>query len=165
MSDRELGAADVWDAIKNMRITMFTTEEEGQLVSRPMSSLVRSEEGGIYFVTRLDTQAARVGQAVPVNLAYADTQKNLYVSVSGSATTSQNREKLRELWSMWVEAWLPEGPDGDDVALITVEPLQANIWDATSSRLIYAGKVLKAVATQRPPDGGKVAEVDLSADA
>ena len=130
-----------------------------------MSGLVRPQEGCIYFVTRLDTIADQVGEGVPVNLAYADTQKNLYVSVTGSAKTSQDREKLRELWSMWVEAWLPEGPDGADVALITVAPEEAKIWDATSSKLIYAGKVLKAVATQRPPDGGRVAEVDMSVPA
>lgn len=62
---------------------------------------------------------------------------------------------------MFVEAWLPQGPDAEDVALITVEPEEAKLWDSTSSNLIYAGKVLKAVVTQRPPDGGKVEEVHM----
>jgi general stress protein 26 len=143
---------------------MLTVEEQGQLVSRPMSSLARPEDGCIYFVTRMDAKVGEIGQSTPVNLAYADTSNNLYVSVSGHAQTSQDRAKLRELWSMFVEAWLPQGPDGEDVALITVSPDQAKIWDATSSRLIYAGKVLKAVATQKQPDGGTIAEVDMSQD-
>ena len=162
MSDKQLDEKDVWAAIKNVRVAMLTTEDEGELVSRPMSSLARPEDGCIYFVTRMDAKVGEIGEMTPVNLAYAETGKNLYVSVSGSATTSQDREKLRELWSMWVEAWLPEGPDGSDVALVTVVPEHAKIWDSTSSRLIYAGKVMKAVATQRPPDGGTVAEVDMT---
>ena len=154
---------EIWTAIQSVRIAMLTTESDGELVSRPMGSLVRPEDGCIYFVTKLDAKVGEIGQAAPVNLAYSDTSKNLYVSVTGLGETSQDREKLRELWSMWVEAWLPEGPDGPDVALITVTPTHAKIWDATSSRLIYAGKMLKAVATQRPPDGGTVAEVDMGA--
>jgi general stress protein 26 len=162
MSEQQLGPPDIWKAIGNLRIAMLTVQEQGELVSRPMSSLARPDDGYIYFVTRMDAKVGEIGQSTPVNLAYADTGKNLYVSVSGHAQTSQNREKLRELWSMWVEAWLPEGPDGEDVALITVTPEQAKIWDATSSKLIYAGKVLKAVASQRPPDGGTVAEVEMN---
>lgn len=158
----EPGREDVWSAIQTVRIGMLTTADGGELVSRPMASLVRPEDGCIYFVTRLDGKVGELGQSAAVNLAYAETHKNLYVSVSGTAETSQDREKLRELWSMWVEAWLPEGPDGADVALITVRPSHAKMWDATSSRLIYAGKVLKAVATQRPPEGGTVFEVDMT---
>jgi len=161
MSEQQLEPSDIWKAIKDLRIAMLTTPDGGELVSRPMSSLVRPDDGAIYFVTRMDAKVGEIGQSTPVNLAYADTGKNLYVSVTGQAQTSQDRAKLRELWSMWVEAWLPEGPDGDDVALITVTPDHAKIWDATSSKLIYTGKVVKAVATQRPPDGGTVAEVDM----
>ena len=162
MSEQQLGPSDIWKAIEHLRIAMLTTAEADQLVSRPMSSLVRAEEGAIYFVTRMDAKVGEIGQSTAVNLTYADTGKNLYVSVSGRAETSQDRHKLRELWSMWVEAWLPEGPDGEDVVLITVIPEHAKIWDATSSKLIYAGKVLKAVASQRPPDGGTVAEVEMN---
>jgi general stress protein 26 len=99
-----------------------------------------------------------IGGSAPVNLAYSDAHKNTYVSLSGTARTSQNREKLRELWSMWSEAWLPEGPDGADVALITVDPEEGKLWDSTSSNLVYIAKVLKANATQTPPDGGKLVE-------
>ena len=154
---------DVWAVIADQRIAMLTVEEAGKLVSRPMASIARPEENRIYFVTRTDTAVGEIGRPVPVNLGYADTHRNTYLSVSGVASSSQDRAKLRELWSMWVEAWLPQGPEGEDVALVTVEPDDAKLWDSTSSSLLYAGKVLKAVATQRPPDGGRVEEVDLQA--
>jgi general stress protein 26 len=149
---------EIWAAITSQRIAMLTVEEEGKLVSRPMASLARPEEGVIYFVTRIDAKVGEIGGSAPVNLAYSDAHKNTYVSLSGTARTSQNREKLRELWSMWSEAWLPEGPDGADVALITVEPEEGKLWDSTSSNLVYIAKVLKANATQTPPDGGKLVE-------
>ncbi|QAY77826.1 pyridoxamine 5'-phosphate oxidase family protein [Sphingosinicella sp. BN140058] len=153
--------ADVWAIVADQRIAMLTVEEDGKLTSRPMGSIARPEENRIYFVTRLDSKVGEIGGSAPVNLGYSDTHKNTYLSISGTARTSQDRDKLRELWSMWVEAWLPQGPDGEDVALITIEPEDAKLWDSTSSNLIYTGKVLKAVATQSPPDGGRIEEVDM----
>ena len=151
---------DVWKAIRDLRIAMLATEEDGRLVSRPMASYGHREDGRIYFITHLDNNIARTGEAVPVNLAYADADKNSYLSVSGLARLNQDRQKLHELWSVWSEAWLPQGPDAHDVALIAVEPDDAKLWDA-SSKLIYAAKMLKAAATQRPPDDGTVKSVKM----
>lgn len=151
----------IWDAIAAQRIAMLTIEEDGRLVSRPMASLARPDEGLIYFVTRTDAKVGEIGGSARVNLAYSDPHKNNYVSLSGTARTSQDRAKLGDLWSMWAEAWLPEGPDAPDVALITVEPQEAKLWDSTSSSLLHVAKVLKAVATQTPPDGGRVEEVSF----
>ena len=155
----------VWAIVAKQRIAMLTTESEGRLASRPMACIARPDENRIYFVTRIDAKVGEIGGSAPVNLGFSDPHKNTYLSISGTARTSQDREKLRELWSMFVEAWLPQGPDGEDVALITVEPEEAKLWDSTSSNLIYAGKVLKAVATQTPPDGGRVEEVHMGGGA
>jgi general stress protein 26 len=123
-----------------------------------MASYGHAEDGRIYFITHLDNKIARPGESVPVNLAYADTDRNSYLSISGSARLNQDRQKLHELWSVWAEAWL--GPEAKDVALISVEPNNAKLWDA-SSKLIYAAKMLKAAATQTPLDDGTVKTVKM----
>lgn len=153
---------DVWKVIQTQRIAMLTTADEaGHLNSRPMATLARPEEGLIYFVTRMDAKVGEIDSSAQVNLGFSDTHKNTYLSVSGVGRTSQDREKLRELWSMFVEAWLPQGPDAPDVALVSVDPEHAKLWDSTSSSLLYAGKVLKAVATQTPPSGGTTKTVRM----
>lgn len=152
----------VWDAIDKQRVAMLTVEEEGRLNSRPMASLARREDGKIYFISRMDAKVGEIGASAPVNIAFSDPHKNTYVSVSGTARTSQDRGKLRDLWSLFSEAWLPQGPDADDVVLITVDPDEAKLWDSTSSTLVYAAKVLTAVVTQSPPSGGTIKEVELN---
>lgn len=154
----------VWAMVGKQRIAMLTTEDEGKLVSRPMACLARPEENRIYFVTRLDSKVGEIGGSAAVNLAFSDPGNNNYLSISATARTSQDREKLKELWSMFTEAWLPQGPEAEDVALITVEPEEAKLWDSTSSTVVYAGKVLKAVVTQQPPSGGRVEEVSMGGD-
>lgn len=154
---------DVWAMLKEFRVAMLTTQDEEHLVSRPMASLARPEDNRIYFITRLDSgKTHEIGRAAPVNLAYASEKKENYLSVAGTATTSQDRQKLNELWSFFAEAWLPEGPDHPDVALIEVTPEDAKLWDGNRSSLIQGVKMLSAVATQSPPSTGTVKEVHMS---
>jgi len=152
----------IWNSIAKLHTCMLATEENGRIVSRPMASLARPQDGRIYFITRLDSgKVGEIGGSAPVNLAYADPQSNTYVSISGTARTSQDRAKLNELWGLYAEAWLPQGPDDPDTALIEVEPDEAKLWDGTRSRLIQSAKMLAAVATQSPPSGGRVEEVQM----
>jgi general stress protein 26 len=152
---------DVWTAIKKLRVAMLTTDEDGHLVSRPMASIGQPEDGKIYFIAHTHTNIVRQGESVRVNLAYADSDKNTYLSIYGIARMTQDRAKLEELWSVWSEAWLPQGPDSPDVALIAVEPIDAKLWDA-NSKLIYAAKMLAAAAAQKPPSAGTVKEVRMA---
>lgn len=152
----------IWTAIAKLHVCMLATQEEGRLVSRPMASLARQEDGKIYFITHLASgKVGEIGGSAPVNLAYADTHANTYVSISGTAHTSQDRAKLRELWGFFAEAWLPQGPDDPDTALIEVEPEEAKLWDGTRSSLIQTIKMAAAVATQTPPSGGRVEQVRM----
>lgn len=153
---------NIWTTIKSLRVTMLTTQEDDRLVSRPMASLARPDEGKIYFITHLQSgKVGEIGGSAPVNLAYADPESNTYVSIAGTARTTQDRGKLRELWGFFAEAWLPEGPDDPDTALIEVDPEEAKLWDGTRSSLIQAVKMLKAVVTQSPPSGGRVEQVTM----
>lgn len=153
---------DIWAAIKSLHIAMLTTEDEGRLVSRPMASLARPEDGKIYFITHLKTgKVGEIGGSAPVNLAYADPHANTYVSIAGTARTTQDRAKLNALWGFYAEAWLPQGPDDPDTALIEVEPEEAKLWDGTRSSLIQTVKMLKGVVTHNPPSGGRVEEVSM----
>ena len=69
MSEQQLGPSDIWKAIEHLRIAMLTTADQDELVSRPMSSLARPEDGAIYFVTRMDAKVGEIGRSTPVNLA------------------------------------------------------------------------------------------------
>lgn len=162
MTADQNAAPEVWAAIKAQPLAMMTTMHEGEIVSRPMAAHADPAENAIYFVSKLESHKAHdIGTAAPVNLSFANPDKSTFVSIAGNATVSQDREKLRELWNMWAEAWLPEGPDAPDTALITVEPGEATIWDSNSSRIVRIIKTATAAITQSPPDMGTVRTVQL----
>lgn len=162
MTEDDNAAPDVWAAIKAQPLAMMTTLHDGELISRPMAAQADPAEHAIYFVSRLESGKTHdIGTTAPVNLAFVDPDKSTFVSVAGHATVSQDREKLRELWSMWAEAWLPDGPDSPDTALITVEPADAVIWDNNRSKIVRLVKTAAAAITQSPPDMGTVRKVEL----
>lgn len=162
MNDENTSTADVWAAIRKQPVAMMTTDHEGEFVSRPMAAHADADEGAIYFVTKLESGKTHdIGTAAPVNLSFSDPGNQTFVSVAGHATVTQDREKLRALWNMWAEAWLPEGPDAPETALITVDPGEAVIWDSNSSRIVRTIKTAVAAVTQTPPDMGGVRHVEL----
>lgn len=162
MNQDNAAATDVWSGIKAQPLAMMTTIHEGELISRPMAAQADPAEHAIYFVSRLESGKTHdIGTTSPVNLSFSNPDKSTFISVAGHATVSQDREKLRELWNMWAEAWLPDGPDSPDTALITVDPSEAVIWDNNQSKIVRLVKTATAAITQSPPDVGTVRKVEL----
>lgn len=162
MTQDDNAAPEVWKAIKAQPVAMMTTMHEGEFISRPMAAYAAPDEGAIYFVSKLESGKTHdIDTRSAVNLSFSDPANSTYVSVAGHAVVSQDREKLRELWNMWAEAWLPDGPDSPDTTLITVEPGEAVIWNSNSSRIVRAVKTVAAAVTQSPPDMGGVRKVQL----
>lgn len=57
---------------------------------------------------------------------------------------AHDSEKAGLVWSAIEKQRIAMTTDGEDPALVAVDPEEANIWDSTSSGLLYAGKVIAA---------------------
>lgn len=144
----------LWDLIEKIRITMLVTRSGNTLQSRPMSAYPDRDARLIRFITPLNTNKAHeIGDGDAVNLAFADTSGQNYVSVEGHARVIQDVAMQKKLWNPFAEAWLPQGPEAADVGLIEVTPVQATYWDSPSLKLVQLWQVAVANVTQTPPDG------------
>lgn len=160
--DRE--AADkLWDMIKSVRVAMMTTlDDNGLLNSRPMATLSHAgfDDGTLWFFTRADSpKVGEVAVHKRVNLAYANPDKQDYVSVSGVAETVRDPEKIRFLWRDIMTTWFPNGPDDPEIALLRITVDQAEYWDSPSSAMVYAYGYVKAKLTGEAPDPGENVKV------
>jgi general stress protein 26 len=119
-----------------------------------MGAFVRPEEGAVYFFT--DERAHmddEIRQCPKVGLAFADTRRQKYVSVSGTAEISPDRDKIKELWAIPAKVhW--KSPDDPHLRLIKVTPEQAEHWDAPGN-IISGLDVLFALATGTHPRAGE----------
>lgn len=162
MPSGDKSSSDVWSVVAKQRIAMMTTTHDDALVSRPMGSHAEEKSHAIFFIASSDSEVAHdIAASAAINLGYVDDSNGNYISVSGRAAVSQDRAKLKAIWTPWAQAWLPQGPEGDGVALITVTPGEATFWDTTSSKIISTVKTLTAAVTGSPPDTGTVDHVAL----
>jgi len=87
----------LWNLIKDTRFAMFTTRHvNGHLHSRPMTTQNRSvdEDDTLwFFMSRSGDPLADVQADPVVNVSYANTDADSYVSVSGRATLVEDRAK------------------------------------------------------------------------
>lgn len=148
--------------IKGVNIAMLTTRHgDGSMHSRPMATIEAEFDGHLFFFTDQDAELIKDIEATPdVNLSYADEHKQNYVSVTGKASVSQDRARIKELWSEMARPWYPKGAEDPRLTLVTVEVTHAEYWDAPSSTMLYAYGYAKALATgERPKNVGDTATV------
>ncbi len=99
--------------IDDLEIAMMTTRRpDGHLESRAMANQKRAAGADLWFVTGEGTAKLRDIEGDPhVNLAYYKDRTREWISVSGLATISRDRDKLRELYAPDWSFWFPQ--DGD----------------------------------------------------
>jgi len=131
------GFAKLAMMIEALEVGMLTTEDEqGHLRSRPMTTQ-KLEGGVVYFFTGEETpKVDEVRKDARVNVAYADPNNQVYVSITGIARPSHDPAKVRELWTPSAQRWFPKGPDDPHTALLAVDIAQAEYWDVDKRAMI-----------------------------
>lgn len=162
MTDTEYPEAKLWDMIEDIRVAMLTTQNGDRLESRPMHAYVDLEQHCLWFITELGSEKTiEIADAQPVNLAFVDKDEKSYISLTGHARVVRDVAKQQQLWNAVAQAWMPQGPEGEDVGLIRVDPIDATYWDSPSSRLAVLWDVAKANLTKEPPSSSEVRKVNL----
>lgn len=155
---------ELYALIDGIETAMFTTRRrDGALVSRPMTTQRRETDSDLYFVTDIETNKLDELKYDPhVNLSYYRDRTREWVSVSGVARVSRDRQLVRDLYSPTWQAWLPDeggNRDGtaDDprIAVILVEALTVEYLVMNTSRPVVLFEVVKGMVTKTMPNIGE----------
>ena len=169
MTKQEKKLDELYELIADIEIAMMTTRRaDGRLVSRPMATQKPQPDADLWFVTARATDKLDEIEADPqVNLAYYDNGTREWVSVSGRASISDDRARIRELyapdWRMWFEDEGGEkngGPDDPRLRLVLVEVESVVYAKKTSSRPVALFELAKGFVTGEQPDLLRVEEMD-----
>ena len=149
----------VWDLMKKIGFAMLVTRDGEKLRARPMSAYLDRAANAILFLTdarrHKDEEIARDPH---VNLSFADTGGQKYVSLTGTATVSNDRAKIRELFSTPAKAWW-DSPEDPNIRVLKITPDDAEFWDSPGTVVSYVKMAAAAVTGSRPDlgDNRKVA--------
>lgn len=150
----------IWELANEIDICMFVTWDGEYNRARPLSARVHRDENAVYFLVNDDSpKNEQLAKHPKVTMAWADTSKYKFVTVSGHAVVSNDREKIAELWEKTDEAWWDNAQD-PDIRLITVTPDEAELWDSPG-RIVATAKMVLSAVTGAKPDFGDNAKVDL----
>ncbi len=159
--------ATLAELIHGIRFAMLTTTaSDGTLHSRPMATQESRFGGELWFFTaRSSHKVDDIGDRPQVNVAYADPDRQRYVSVVGQAELVDDPARARELWSPAMKAWFPGGVDDPDLGLLRVRPTEADYWTSPSSAVVRIVGFLHAVATGERADMGRHVHLELDSGA
>jgi general stress protein 26 len=150
----------IWELAKRIGVCMFVTWDGERQRARPLQANVDHDEHAIYFLTDVDSHKDDQVEKFPtVTLAFAHIPHSKYVSITGQATVSNDRAKIKELWSPFAQAWWPNADD-PSIRVIKVVPEDAELWDSPG-RIVTTISMLAAAVTRRAPRVGENAKVKL----
>jgi general stress protein 26 len=149
----EASVGRVWDLMESIRFCMLATWDGARLHARPMGAFVRREENAICFLADVRRHKDDEIRAFPkVCVSFADPDGQKYASVSGRAAVSNDRQRIRELWSIPAKIWW-DSPDDPNIRVITVTPDEAEYWDSPGT-IISNLKMAVGLATGTHPEPG-----------
>lgn len=149
-----------WDLMEKIGFCMLSTRSGDDIRARPMAAHLEPMENAIYFLTDAEsTKDDEIARWPNVGLAFADSKGQKYVSITGTAELSNNREQIRELWSTPAKAWW-ENADDPSIRILKVTPKYAEYWNSPGTVVSYV-KMLAAAITDTRPDMGDNAKVRL----
>ena len=143
----------VWKLMQKIGFCMLASHD-GQLIrGRPMAAHVERDENCVYFLTDADSHKdEEIARDPTVALFFADTSGQNYVAVTAEAAISNDRDKIRELWSTPAKAWWDD-PEDPSIRVLKVTPHDAQYWDGPGTVAAYAKMAAAAMSSSRPDMG------------
>ncbi len=147
---------------KDIHIAMLTTvDAEGHLTARPMAhQQVESDADLWFFVERTSPTVTNLAGRSQAGVSLSSN--DVWVSLAGTAEVVDDVARAQELWNPRAEAWLPQGPEDDSVALIHFHAEAGEYWDTAGGRVASALSFVKAKVTGQRSEGGTNETVTLA---
>ena len=168
MSDPATDIARVWKLISDIPVAMVVTGEGQHIRARPMAVRPARDEGAIEFLTDVDApKANEIRRDEAICLALADNRNQKYVSITGHAEIIDDRNRVKEIWSIYDKAFWPDKND-PRIRILRVTPESAEFWEGAGT-VVTAVKLVAAIASGERmnlgenekvgfPQGGRLAD-------
>lgn len=155
---------ELYKLIDGIEIAMFTTRRaDGHLISRPMATQKRVTGVDLWFTTDISTgKLDQLANDPHVNLAYYNTKSREWVSISGTAHVTQDKNLIAELYAPDWKAWLGDnggaedgGPNDPRIALIMVEAQRVEYTVVNKPKPVVLFELVKGMITGDRVDIGE----------
>jgi general stress protein 26 len=163
MSDKTLSREEaidsIWKLVESIEYCMFITWDGERQRARPLAARPDREANRVYFLVDSEGEKDEQIEKFPtVSMAFADVRSHDYLALTGEAAVTNDREKIRELWTGADTAFWDD-PEDASIRLLTVTPEDAELW-LGPNRLVAGAKMLGAALSGAKADFGENQKVD-----
>ena len=163
---------DLYKLIDGIETAMVTTRRsDGSLVSRAMQTQRRTTGTDLWFMTNIESEKFEdIARDPHVNVSYYKDRTREWVSVSGRAILSRDRDLIDGLYQPDWKIWLSDekdgkrdgGPHDPRIGLILVEAdtVHYSKKDRPTPMILFA--MAKSLVTGEPPKLADVRELGRS---
>ncbi len=162
---------ELYELLDGIEVAMMTTRRpDGHLVSRAMQHQAREAGADLWFVTDAEAHKLDELESDPhVNLAYYRDRTREWVSVSGVARVSRDREQIRRLYKPDWKMWFPDeggdrdgGPDDPRLTLIFVDAHSVVYSKQNRPTPLVLFELAKGMVSGSQPDVADVRKLDAN---
>jgi general stress protein 26 len=142
-----------WELMRKIGFAMLVTRDGDKLRARPMSAYLERENNAVYFLTDARRHKdEEIAKNPGINLSFADAGDQKYVSVTGTAVVSNDRAKIKQLFTTSAKAWWDSAED-PNIRILKITPDDAEFWDSPGTVISYVKMAAAAVTGTRPEIG------------
>jgi len=139
--------------IKDINIVMMTTTDaKGKMHSRPMATMAFEKSdrfvGTVWFYSKKESLKVHdIEEDKEVLLTYANSSSQNYVVINGLAGVERDKLKIVSYWNPSLKEWFPKGIEDTELVMISINIINAEIWDAPPSKMAKLLGVAKSLVT------------------
>jgi general stress protein 26 len=146
----------IWKLIKDIKVGMLVTLDEHTPRARPMHLVQDAYDGKLWFFTRRSAEKTLETQKDnDVSISFSDPNDGVYVSLSGKARLTDDKELIDKYWNSFVGAWFPEGKDDPEVTLLELDIQFGEHWRADESKMFQLFEIARANIKDDTPNLGE----------
>ncbi|HKK87309.1 MAG TPA: pyridoxamine 5'-phosphate oxidase family protein [Saprospiraceae bacterium] len=138
----------IWNLIHDIKVGMLVTKEQSNddsMRARPMHLVQDDYDGTLYFFTpKDDAKVFEIQKDQDVCITFSDPDNSVYVSMTGKAQLSDDKDLIDKYWNEWAAAWFEGGKNDPKLGMLKVKINKGEHWDTKESKMIQMFEVAKA---------------------
>ena len=128
-------------------------QNPGPFQVRPMSLQKADENGNLWFLAAMDSHLVmQVKENAEVQLLFQGSAHSDLLNITGTASVSQDKAMIKELWEPLVKTWFTGGEDDPRIAVIQVKIKEGYYWDNKHGNAVAFIKMAIGAASGKTMD-------------
>ena len=143
------------DVVKKSETCFFCTAVSvgGSGATRPMSVRHVDDRGTLWFLSASDSRKNRELAGAPAaRLFFQSSEHSGFLTLTGSATVTRDRKKIKALWGPLLKTWFTEGENDPRITAIRFVPSGGYYWDNKHGNAVAGVKMLIGAAIGKTLD-------------